>query len=212
MSVSSASSVPSVRRRTAPGDLLTTGQAAALCGVDARTIARWADAGRVPTHRTVGGRRRVRRDDLVAFLRRQGMPVLSEVGGPSPRILVVDDEALVVRSLERILWRRWPSAEVACAYNGFEAGLRVAADRPDVVLLDVVMPGVSGVEVCAAIRAQPSLMHTRVLVVSGHLSPATRAQLVAVGADGFVAKPFTPKELVLAVERLVVAPARVGAT
>lgn len=205
MSVSSVSSV------LQSGELLTTGQAAVLCGVDARTVARWADAGRVPTHRTAGGRRRIRRVDLLAFLRRQGMPVLS-APDQGPRFLVVDDEELVVRSLERILSRAWPKAHIACAYNGFEAGLRVAADRPDLVLLDVVMPGVSGVEVCAAIRAQPSLAHTRVLVVSGHLGPAMRSQLTSVGADGFVAKPFTPKELVAAVDRFVAEPAHIGAT
>lgn len=202
MSVSSASSVLSGKTAEGHG-LLTTGQAAALCGVDPRTIARWADAGLVPTHRTAGGRRRMRRDDLLAFLRRQGMPVLA-APAPVPRILVVDDEEMVVRSLERILVRAWPNAQIRCAYNGFEAGLRVAADRPDLVLLDVVMPGVSGVEVCAAIRSQPSLAHTRVVVVSGHLSPVVRSQLTAVGADAFVAKPFTPRELLAAVERFVV--------
>jgi excisionase family DNA binding protein len=201
MSEMSASSASSASSEVV--DLLTTGQAAALCGVDPKTIARWGDAGLVPTHRTAGGRRRMRREDLLAFLRRQGMPVLARREAAPPRILVVDDEEMVVRSLERILTRAFPTAHLQHAYNGFEAGLRVAADRPDLVLLDVVMPGVSGVDVCAAIRSQRSLAHTRVVVVSGHLGPVVRAQLTAVGADAFVAKPFTPKELLAVVEPFI---------
>ncbi|MBX7191303.1 MAG: response regulator [Sandaracinaceae bacterium] len=182
-------------------ELLTTGQAAALCAVDPKTIARWADAGLVPTHRTVGGRRRMQRADLLAFMRRQGMPVPS--GRAAPRVVIVDDEPIVVRSLERILARAFPGARLRGAYNGFEAGLLVAAEQPDLVLLDVVMPGLSGVEVCAALRAMPSLGHTRVVVVSGHLGPETRRKLSAVGADAFVPKPFSPESLLEVVRPLV---------
>ena len=174
------------------GRLLTTGQAAALCGVDPKTIARWADAGVVPTHRTVGRRRRLREADLLAFMRKQGIP-LPRAPHEAPTIVIVDDDRLVVRSLERLIQRALPSARVHCGYNGFEAGLLIAGLRPDLVLLDIVMPGASGIEVCAALRAMPSLAHTRVIMVSGQITPEDGERLV--GADALIAKPFAPDEL-----------------
>ncbi|MBI5495631.1 MAG: response regulator [Deltaproteobacteria bacterium] len=184
----------------ASAELLTTGEAARVCAVDPRTIARWVDQGLVPSHRTAGGRRRVLRADFVAFLRERGIPVL---GGepPVPRIAVVDDDPVVVRTLLRLLKRLRPNAAYETADNGFQAGAILASFRPHLVFLDLVMPGLSGVAVCKHIRATPGLARTAVVIISGHLTADMRAQLG--GADRIISKPFTTEDIAAAVDEFV---------
>lgn len=175
--------------------VLTTGEASKLCAVDARTIARWADAGLLPSHRTVGGRRRILRSDLEGFLRQHGMPMLPQRQQHLRRIAVVDDDPRVVRALERMVLRIIPDADCRSAHDGFSAGALLTTFRPDLVFLDVIMPGLSGLEVCEYIRATPSLAKTMVVAVSGHFSKDVRARLAAVGVERCISKPFSRSEL-----------------
>jgi excisionase family DNA binding protein len=176
---------------TAGSALVTTGQAARLCAVTPRTIARWVDAGLVRSHRTAGGRRRMLRSDVLAFMRQHGMPMPAT----GARIAVVDDDPQIVRSLRRALVRLVPGADCRTAHDGFTAGALLTSFRPDLVFLDVVMPGLSGVEVCQYIRSTPELTHTAIAIISGHLTDELRARLVAVGADRIIAKPFTTADV-----------------
>jgi excisionase family DNA binding protein len=174
--------------RTDP--LLTTGQASELCAVDPRTIARWADLGLIRSHRTAGGRRRILSSDLRDFMRARGMPVLAVDPPHRTRIAVVDDDRAVVKALLRMLSRVAPGADCRSAYDGFSAGALLTSFRPDIVFLDIVMPGLSGVEVCEHIRAKPELQRTSVVIISGHLTAALRLRLTAAGAVRFLEKPL----------------------
>jgi len=186
-----------------PGPLLTTGQASKLCAVDPRTIARWADAGLLRSHRTAGGRRRLLRSDLVAFMRAHGMPVLGHDRAHQVRIAVVDDDTRVVKVLLRALARIVPGAECRSAHDGFSAGALITSFHPDLVFLDIVLPGVSGVEVCEHIRSTPQLAGTAVVILSGHLSDKLRTRLTACGASRFISKPFGARDIEAAVAELV---------
>lgn len=178
------------------GALLTTGQAAKLCAVDPRTIARWVDAGRVQSHRTVGGRRRILHADLLAFMRTQGMTF-------PPRIAVVDDDPRVVKAISRTVARVLPNSDRRSANDGFTAGALLASFRPHLVFLDIVLPCLSGVELCENIRALPELADTAVVIVSGHLSAEHRDRLLAAGANCFVFKPFTSRDIEMAVAQFL---------
>ena len=186
-----------------PSPLLTTGQAARLCAVDPRTIARWADAGLVLSHRTAGGRRRMLRSDLRAFMRDHGMPVVGDDPAHPVRIAVVDDDARVVKVLLRVLGRIAPGADCRSARDGFSAGALVTSFQPELVFLDIVMPGLSGVEVCEHIRSTPGLAATAVVIVSGNLSDKLRTRLTACGANRFIPKPFSAVDIESAVADLV---------
>lgn len=176
--------------------VLGTGDAARLCAVDPRTIARWIDAGLIRSHRTAGGRRRVRRSDLLAFMQGRGMPL------PAPtsdaRIAVIDDDVAFVRALMRTLRRVAPGAECREAYDGFSGGALVASFQPHILFLDVVMPGVSGVDVCKHIRANQALAEIAIVIISGELTGDLRARLAAAGANRCIQKPFSRSDLSLA--------------
>lgn len=141
------------------------------------------------------------RDDLLCFMDRQGIPRRTASGSRS-RVAIVDDDPTVVRAIERILRRARPDLLIRTAQNGFEAGVVVASFVPDVIFLDVVMPGISGVEVCATIRSTPELAGTRVVIISGHLTAKLRVELAAVGANALIEKPFSSRDILEALPTL----------
>lgn len=111
---------------------------------------------------------------------------------PRRKVLLVDDHESILVVLERLL--EAPCLEFLRAASG-EDGLRLArSERPDLVLLDVCMPGMDGLEVCDAIKSDPDLAGTRVILMSAILSEkGLRDGESDVGADGHLGKPFDPE-------------------
>lgn len=174
--------------------VFTTFEAAKLCHVSPLSIINWVNAGRLPAFRTPGGHRRIRRDDLARFMRENGMPIPEDLadGSGRPRVLVVDDEATIREIIAESLVRRGNPYEVMTAADGFEAGRLVATFRPDVVLLDLRMPGLDGFQVCRSIKADPGTQSTVVIAMTGYHNPETEARIVECGAVRCLAKPLEP--------------------
>ena len=119
----------------------------------------------------------------------------------SQRILIVDDEPNIVISLEYLLKKE--GFQIAVATDG-EAALQLAsAFLPDLVLLDVMMPKKSGFEVCQALRTDPALAAVKVIMLTAKGRETEVAKGMALGADAYVTKPFSTKELVLQIKSLL---------
>lgn len=117
----------------------------------------------------------------------------------NPKILVVDDEPDVVLLIERTL--RAEGFEVLKAYDGIGALDLIASEKPDLILLDIMMPMMSGYEVCEQVKANPETQHIPVVCLSSAHTPDARAHSLHVGALNFITKPFLPAELVAQVKR-----------
>ena len=119
------------------------------------------------------------------------------------RVLVVEDEDNLALALEFLLTRegydvdRWPTGAAAIDH--------IRATRPGLVLLDVMLPEVSGYEICQEARLDPALSDVRILIMTARGSVMERRKSIALGADGFISKPFDPKELRAEVRRLLTA-------
>jgi two-component system, OmpR family, alkaline phosphatase synthesis response regulator PhoP len=114
-------------------------------------------------------------------------------------ILLIDDERYMLRSLRRLLERE--GYEVENASTG-EEGLRLARTlKPWLVFLDVMLPGMHGLEVCQAIKRDPGLTGTQVVMLSARARPLDRDHARQAGADGYLAKPFSPTEVLLSARR-----------
>lgn len=117
------------------------------------------------------------------------------------KILIVDDEPNILISLEFLMRRE--GFEILVARDGEEALQSIRAHRPDLVLLDVMMPRINGFEVCRQVRADPALAGTRIVMLSAKGRPAQIAEGLALGADGYITKPFSTKNLVAQVKSLL---------
>lgn len=110
------------------------------------------------------------------------------------KILIADDEPNIVISLEFLMKRE--GYDVTIATDGEEAVNRIRADRPDLVLLDVMMPKKSGFEVCQEVKADPALQAIRILMLTAKGRDTEVSKGLALGADAYMTKPFSTKELV----------------
>ena len=110
------------------------------------------------------------------------------------KILIADDEPNIVISLEFLMKRE--GYEVTIATDGEEAVNRIRSDRPDLVLLDVMMPKKSGFEVCQEVKADPALQEIRILMLTAKGRDTEVSKGLALGADAYMTKPFSTKELV----------------
>ena len=117
----------------------------------------------------------------------------------NPKVLVVDDEPDVVMLVERTL--KLEGFEVLKAYDGLEALDLVGREKPNLIILDIMMPMMSGYEVCEQIKANPETQNIPVICLSSAHTPDARAQSLHVGALTFITKPFLPAELVAQVKR-----------
>ena len=179
---------------------LTTGDIAELCGVNYRTVIRWIQMGRLNAYQLPGtrGDNRVLMRDFLEFLRDNKVPLPIELQPYSKRVLVVEDEAPMAKAIKRALLRK--GYEVMIADGGFLAGALAATFSPAVMTLDLKMPGLSGIDVLKAIRADPELANIKVIVVSAMPEEELQAALEA-GADDVLEKPFKNKDLVDKVAR-----------
>ena len=117
------------------------------------------------------------------------------------RVLIAEDEESIVASLEFLM--RQAGFETCVARDGPTALARLADFAPDLVLLDIMLPGHSGYDVCARIRNDPRRAATRVLMLTARGSSSDEARGMAAGADAFLTKPFATQELVSRVRTLL---------
>jgi len=117
------------------------------------------------------------------------------------KILVVDDEPNIVLSLEFLM--KQAGFQVRTASDGEAALAAVAAERPDLVLLDVMMPRKNGYEVCQAIRANPDWNKVRIIMLTAKGREVEREKGLALGADDYITKPFSTQEVVERVRELL---------
>ena len=110
------------------------------------------------------------------------------------RVLVADDEPNIVMSLEFLMKRA--GFEVAGARNGREALAALEGTPPDLLLLDVMMPELDGYEVCERVRQRPEWNQTKIIMLTARGRDAERQRGLALGADRYVTKPFSTRELV----------------
>jgi DNA-binding response OmpR family regulator len=119
----------------------------------------------------------------------------------SKKILVADDEPNIVTALEFLLQRN--GFEVQVARNGEEALNLIESGRPDLVLLDVMMPLKSGYEVCKRIRERADWSHIKVVMLSAKGRDAEVARGLDVGADLYITKPFSTRDLIGKIKQLL---------
>lgn len=185
-------------------DYLTIPQAAGICSVGRTTMWRWVKSGYLKTSVTLGGQHRIQKAELESVLTEKGgysLPAsdiapqlqFSEKTPSRRKILIVDDDPDVCKVMAQLL--SFQDYEVAVASDGFGAGAKVMDFKPDLLVLDLIMPGMDGFEVCSRIKENPRTSEIRVLAVTGYDTEENRARIMKAGADGYLAKPVENERL-----------------
>lgn len=169
--------------------VFTTGEAAKICKVSQQTIIRCFDSGQLKGFRVPGSRfRRIPRDVLYKFMKDNGIPTDALESGKR-KALVVDDDQDLVDLLTDVL-EADGRFEVRAVNNGFDAGMMVKEYRPDVIVLDVMLPDINGKEVCQRVRSDSTLDDVKIICISGMVEADRINELKEAGANDFLQKPF----------------------
>ena len=184
-------------------DNYTSGELGALCGIPPRTARRYLHTGKIPAvQNPITGRWKVTRESIVAFLKLYGLDT-SRLDKPLSRsVIVVDDEEWVVSFIREVLEESGQGWTVEGFSDSYAACIRLGAAAPELVILDLRMPGVDGRQVLQAIRKNPQTTGTPVLLISGY--PEDFAEVAGDKLVLRLAKPFNDKQLLTAVEDVLV--------
>lgn len=186
--------------------LLKISEIAEMAHVLPSTIRHYTDLGLIRFAATTdGGHRLYDRSETMLRLARirrlsargVSLPEIKDEfsGAGKKRILVVDDEPEVGDFVSDLLRDRFP-CEIRIAPDGFTAGRMLSDFMPDLVFLDLMLPGVDGFGVCRQIRTDPELSGTKVIAVSGYDTDENKKKIMAAGADRFLPKPLGAREVV----------------
>ena len=181
-------------RRLRSKDYLRPKEVAKLLRVEPGTVRLWAQDGRLRATTTPGGHRRFSSHDVKLFAREHDI-ALSTRTDDELRVLVVDDDKRVARMIKNMLLSADPETQVEVAHTGFEAGQSVEKFEPHVIILDLIMPGVDGYQLCKSLKNDPSTMGVRIIAITGDPNPAAVKKIVGLGAEVCLAKPLKKKQL-----------------
>ena len=181
-------------------DLYTIPQAADICSVGRTTMWRWVKSGELKASPTPGGHHKIRKEDLKSFiLGRMKHLSIADIS-EEKKILIVDDEPKVQKYLNKMLSSNGYRIELAS--DGFEAGIKTVRFKPDLMILDLFMPGMDGFEVCKLIKKDSNTSHIKVLAYTGHDTKENRDKIMQAGADGYLVKPVGKSTLLQSLKDL----------
>ena len=182
-------------------EIFSIPQAAKRCAISRWTLMKCVNSGELKVSRTPGGHYRILKEDLEDFIIKKKMYPLVHNNSSNKRILIVDDDPQVRKLLAVMLSSK--KYETETASSGFEAGAKVVKFKPDLILLDLFMPEMSGFEVCRQIKKDPETYHIKILALTGYDSKVNRERIMEAGADDYMAKPVMRDVLLRHVEDLL---------
>jgi CheY-like chemotaxis protein len=175
--------------------LYTTGEVAKICNLSQQTVIRCFDAGRVEGFRIPGSKfRRIPHESLIKFMQSNDIPIDTLHSGKK-KILIVDDDAEIIEMMVDVLVRDG-RFEVKSAASGYEGGIMTEQFRPDLIILDYMLPDVNGNIVCRTIKRNPDFAEIKVIIVSGVVNEEEIDDLKQAGAEEFIKKPFNIAQLI----------------
>ncbi len=174
---------------------MTPNEVAELLMVSPVTIRQWAQKGRLKATTTAGGHRRFLKTDVKQFAREHGMQLVTD--GPL-RVLVVDDNHASARSLAEMVASFSVPIVISIAYDSYDAGRKIALSNPDIVLLDLMMPGMDGFSVCKQLKQDANTQQVRIIAMTALYTPENKEKILNAGAEVCLVKPIT-KSMLLSV-------------
>jgi len=184
---------------------LTSGEAAKICGVHINTIKNWVRKGVIEAIQSPGGRWRIVSKSLVRFLQDNHMHVPDTLHMQPHRILVVDDDPAVCELVRGAMKLSLLSCDIACAADGYSGLIKIGEFKPDLLILDIMMPEINGLEVLQRLRANPDLAAgMRIMILTGAKdSKLVVRNIEGVSPDATLFKPVSVLQLLETIQALL---------
>lgn len=177
-------------------DFYTTHQAAKFCSVYPTTVINWIKEGILAAYTTAGGHRRIKKDDLLKLMQKNNMPIPQElIKGGRNKVLVIDDDPKILKMINTVLSGE-QDLEILTTDDGFQAGLTVSMWVPDIILLDMLMPGIDGFEVCRRLRADDKTKDIPIVAVTVLKDAEEIKKMRSRGITDVLCKPFKSEDLI----------------
>ena len=176
---------------------LTPTEVAELMMVNPVTVRQWSARGLLRSSTTPGGHRRFLLSDVEQFAYTRGAKQAAHHSSRPDRVLIMDDDPNVSRRIAELIQERDSDVETEVAHDGFEAGVKVESFRPHALVLDLMMPGIDGLDVCRRLRARLTLNHMRIVAVNDFVDPENVDRILAAGADACLSKPLDSERLLI---------------
>lgn len=173
----------------------TTSETAEICGVAHTTVIRWIGEGKLKAHETPGGHRRIEGGDLLDFLKRFDMPVPASLANGRFRVLVVDDEKVMLSMIRKMFDGGPEGIELHLATHGMAALMLLGKIPFNLIILDVVMPDMDGVEVCRALKRNPDTADVKIIAITGKQLSEEQEEYLERNTECLLKKPFSPSLL-----------------
>jgi len=191
---------------TWPSRPLGTREVAKRCHVSVAAVTKWIRQGKLKAFSTPGGHYRILEDDLQVFAQQTGIPIFrEEIREPVAKewkILVVDDDPAILDLVSTALEKVEEDYRIRAADNGYDAGTLAATWEPDLLILDLVMPGLNGFEVCERLSKKKGT-RPKILAITGFSTEENVAKALVAGAEACLTKPFTATEVIGHVRELL---------
>ncbi len=174
----------------------TPKEVAELLMVSTATVRIWSEQGDLKARTTAGGHRRFMVEDVKRFAVQKNLHVdFDDNEKGKHKILIVDDDVDFANFLRSLVEVEFKSVEVEISLDGFQAANKLRDFKPEIVLLDLKMPGLSGFQVCEHIKADPLQQGTRVIAISGDANDEDSKRIIKVGAEACLQKPISTATL-----------------
>lgn len=176
-------------------------EVANLCGVVNQTTINWIKNGYLNAFTTPGGQYRVYSDELLKFLKSQGMRIPKELEkiqkeNSNSTILIVEDDTEINELIKQYFEIKLPEYKILQAFDGFEAGRFVSEYKPIILILDITLPGIDGYTLCKNIKSDPDLNSPYIIAITGMSEEDAKQKILESGADAFYKKPLNLEVLV----------------
>ncbi len=185
--------MPWMSREISTKNIFSALEVARICGVVNQTAINWIRGGHLKAFTTPGGQFRVYREDLIAFMNSRDMHVPEELTAysvPRHSILVVDDDRALNTVVSKFLIKHFDTFDIYQAFDGFEAGVLVNEKKPELILLDLDLPGIDGFSLCEKITTSPEFGNPAIYIITGLTDDGVEDRVKKLGASEFFRKPL----------------------
>ncbi len=182
-------------------EVFSTYQVARICNVHHTTVINWVKESILKAYTTPGGHRRIQKEDLIEFMKGYGIPIPDSMHRRFKQVLVVDDDPEALEEYKDAL--SGSGFDLDFAADGFEAGMKIYRQRPDLILLDFKMPGLDGFQVCDILHRDEETKEVPVIAVTVLSSEVEIDKIKDCGIKGYFSKPVDMEGLIKSIKDIL---------